>query len=171
MTAPTRASVTVTGLHRVLLRDLDALAAQIRAYPSDAALWQAAPGVSNPGGTLALHLVGNLRAMVGAELGGSGYVRDRPAEFATRGLTRAEVLDRIAAARTEVDRAFGKLDETALARPYPQEVGGGRLLTGPLLVHLAVHLGYHLGQLDYHRRVVTGSGSVAGMMAAGVLST
>jgi hypothetical protein len=23
-------------------------------------------------------------------------------------------------------------------------------------MHLAVHLGYHLGQIDYHRRAVTG---------------
>lgn len=162
---------TLTGLRLVLLRDLDGLAAQVRAYPTDAALWQEAPGIANPGGTLALHLAGNLRAFVGATLGGSGYVRDRPAEFATRGASRAELLERIAAARTEVDRALSGLDERALSRPYPEEVGGARLLTGHLLVHLVAHLGYHLGQLDYHRRVVTGAGSLPGMMAAGALGS
>lgn len=157
--------MTISGIRRALRRDLDAVAAQVRAYPSDAALWQAVPGMTNPGGTLALHLAGNLRAYVGAELGGSGYVRDRPGEFATRDLTREAVLERVAAARTEVDRALASLAEDTLARPYPQEVGGARLPTGHFLLHLAVHLGYHLGQLDYHRRAVTGAGSVPGMMA------
>jgi hypothetical protein len=28
--------------------------------------------------------------------------------------------------------------------------------TDQFLLHLAVHLAYHLGQIDYHRRLVTG---------------
>jgi hypothetical protein len=34
--------------------------------------------------------------------------------------------------------------------------------TGEYLVHLATHMAYHLGQLDYHRRVVTGNPAGAG---------
>jgi uncharacterized damage-inducible protein DinB len=34
--------------------------------------------------------------------------------------------------------------------------------TGEYLVHLATHLTYHLGQIDYHRRVVTGSSAGVG---------
>ncbi len=30
-----------------------------------------------------------------------------------------------------------------------------RVRTADFLVHLAVHLGYHLGQVDYHRRLLT----------------
>jgi hypothetical protein len=156
----------VSAVRAVLLRDLDALAAQIRAYPTDPDLWKTVPGVANPGGTLALHLAGNLRAYVGAELGESGYVRDRDAEFSTRGLSRAEVLARIAAARLDVDQALARLAEPALAQPFPQEVGGARLSIGQMLLHLISHLGYHLGQVDYHRRALTGGGSVPGMIAA-----
>ena len=156
----------VSAVRAVLLRDLDALAAQIRAYPTDPDLWKPVPGIANPGGTLALHLAGNLRAFVGAELGKTGYVRDRDAEFSTRGLSRAEILARIAAARLEVDQALARLPEPALAPPFPQEVGGARLTTGQLLLHLVSHLGYHLGQVDYHRRAVTGGGSVPGIIAA-----
>jgi hypothetical protein len=33
------------------------------------------------------------------------------------------------------------------------------------LLHLATHLAYHLGQIDYHRRVVTGGESLMGMQS------
>jgi hypothetical protein len=33
------------------------------------------------------------------------------------------------------------------------------------LLHLAAHLAYHLGQIDYHRRVVTGGESLTGMQS------
>jgi hypothetical protein len=154
------------GVRRVLLRDLDSLAAQVGAYPSDSDLWKTVPGIANPGGTLALHLAGNLRAYVGAELGQTGYVRDRDAEFSTRGLSRAEVLARVAAARHDVDQALARLPDSALAQRFPQEVGGARLTTGQMLLHLVAHFGYHLGQVDYHRRAVTGGASVPGMIAA-----
>jgi hypothetical protein len=72
-------------LRAVMVRDLRAAAREVEAYGSDAALWRAVPGVSNSGGMLALHLAGNLRHFIGAVLGGTGYVRDREAEFARRG--------------------------------------------------------------------------------------
>jgi hypothetical protein len=34
--------------------------------------------------------------------------------------------------------------------------GDRKIETGLWLMHLAVHLGYHLGQIDYHRRAITG---------------
>jgi hypothetical protein len=150
----------------VLLRDLDALAAQVRAYPADADVWSAVRGITNPGGTLALHLAGNLRAFVGAALGKSGYVRDREAEFSSRGLSKAEILDRIAAARREVGDALSALPESDLTQPFGPDVGGAHLTVGQLLLHLVAHLGYHLGQVDYHRRAATGGRAVPGMIVA-----
>jgi hypothetical protein len=161
----------VAAVRAVLLRDLDALAAQVRAYPAEADLWKAVPGIANPGGTLALHLAGNLRAYVGAELGKSGYVRDRDAEFATRNLPRSEIEARIAAARLDVDRALAALSDAVLDQPFTQEMGGARLTVGQTVLHLVAHLAYHLGQIDYHRRAVTGAGSVPGMISAKGLVT
>ena len=43
------------------------------------------------------------------------------------------------------------------AEDYPEPIAQARIRTGDYLVHLAMHLAYHLGQLDIHRRVVTGS--------------
>ena len=51
---------------RMLHRELAAVQREIEAYPNDDSLWQLAPGISNSGGTLALHLAGNLRHFVGA---------------------------------------------------------------------------------------------------------
>jgi hypothetical protein len=33
------------------------------------------------------------------------------------------------------------------------------------MLHLAVHLTYHLGQIDYHRRLVTGDASSVAALA------
>ncbi len=39
---------------------------------------------------------------------------------------------------------------------------GCRLTTSLVIAHLATHLAYHLGQIDYHRRVVTKRSDAAG---------
>lgn len=152
-------------LSKLTLRDLDGLASEVRLYPDDVTLWQAVPGCPNSGGTLVLHLVGNLRHFVGAVLGGTGYVRHREAEFSTRGLSRAELLALIGSARAEVGEALEKLDPAVLATTYPVTLGDRSLPTGLFLLHLAVHLGYHLGQIDYHRRAATGDPTSAGVIS------
>jgi uncharacterized damage-inducible protein DinB len=43
---------------------------------------------------------------------------------------------------------------------YPDVIGGVRVTTGDLLVHLISHLAYHLGQIDYHRRLLAGGGAL-----------
>lgn len=141
-------------IRNVLARDLRALAREVDAYPSDDMLWRAAPGVSNSGGTLVLHLLGNLQHFIGAVLGRTGYVRDRDAEFATRDLTRAELRRRIEAAAETVNATLLRVAPEQLDAEYPVPVADRRLGTADFLVHLAAHLAYHLGQIDYHRRML-----------------
>lgn len=162
-------SQTIDVLRRILLRDLDTLRRELEAYPREEQIWSAPPGVPNSAGTLALHLAGNLHHYVGAVLGGTGYVRDRPAEFGDRDLPRSVLLERVAATRETVDRVLADLDEERLTERYPVEVGGGTLSTGRFLMHLTVHFGYHLGQLDYHRRIVTENPEGVGAQAVGEL--
>jgi hypothetical protein len=172
----------VTGPHRELpndflaallaatvARELRAVRREVAAYPDDAALWRELPGVPNAGGTLALHLVGNLRHYVGAVLGGTGYVRDRPREFAARGVPRAEVLAQLDAALADVTRVLPALDAATLAAEYPERFGGQAFTTAEFLVHVGAHLAYHLGQLDYHRRAATGDAAGVGAVAIGEL--
>ena len=63
------------------------------------------------------------------------------------------------------------LTEEALDREYPQKIYDHTVTTGDWLAHLASHLTYHLGQIDYLRRMVTGGGSLPGMLATGELTT
>lgn len=150
---------------RFIGRELATVRDQLLAYPDTAAVWSLPAGLPNSAGTLALHIAGNLRWFIGAQLGASGYVRDRDAEFALRGVPREELVQIIEAAADEVTRALAMLDDSRLDQPFPLEVGGVRLPVGRFIGHLAVHLGYHLGQMDYHRRIVTGVNTSLGALA------
>lgn len=146
-------------LRRILVRDLAAVGRAVAAYPRESDLWVRPGGVPNSAGTLALHLAGNLSHYIGAILGGGGYVRDREGEFGDTDVPRDEILRRLDAASRAVDSTLAELDPARLAEPFPVPVGGATLPTGAFLLHLATHLAYHQGQLDYHRRMVTGQGS------------
>jgi uncharacterized damage-inducible protein DinB len=154
----------------VLLRELAAVQRSVEAYPDDASLWTLPTGLPNAGGTLVLHLMGNLQHYVGAVLGESGYQRDRPAEFARRNVSRAELVREISAAVAAVKRTLPTLTEDSLSRPYPEAIGGRELTTGVVLIHVATHLAYHLGQLDYHRRVVTGDANGIGALSPAAIA-
>jgi uncharacterized damage-inducible protein DinB len=156
--------MTIDDVRRVLVRELGTIAAELEAYPDDASVWACPPGLPNAAGTLALHLVGNLRYFVGARLGGTGYVRDRAAEFATRGVSRADLRAQVDAAVQEVGDALARLTPAHLDERFPEPIGGVHLSTGRFLQHLVAHTGYHLGQLDYHRRVVTGDARGVGAL-------
>lgn len=150
---------------RLLLRDLEAMRREIEHYPSDEAVWQAVPGLTNAGGTLVLHLAGNLQHFVGAVLGNSGYVRQRDIEFVRRGVTRAELVQQLNTTIDAVTRTLSTLPPPQMDEIYPQEVANVRVPTDLWLAHLATHLAYHLGQLDYHRRCVTGDATTIGAMS------
>ncbi len=155
----------------LLTRDLQALRRSIDAYPDDALPWRQPPGLPNSAGTLALHVAGNLRHFVGATLGGTGYVRDRDREFAARNLSRAELAASLAAAEADVRQTLERLTAADLQREFPLPLAGHRYATDDLLLHLVTHLAYHLGQVDYHRRVVTGDATPIGAMALPALAS
>jgi hypothetical protein len=156
-------------LSRFINRELNTLRDELLAYPEEAAIWARPIGLPNSAGTLALHLCGNLRWYIGAQYGATGYIRDRDKEFSDRGVPREELLRLIAAAADEVTRTFATLDPALLDKPYPIEVAGQFCPAHRFFLHLTVHLGYHLGQVDYHRRVVTGSSDSVGAIPSAVL--
>jgi len=159
----------VSAIGTLLLRELVTLRKEVEAYPSDPDLWKVVPGITNSGGTLVLHLTGNLQHFIGAVLGGSGYRRDRDVEFSTRGLSREELIGRVEQTTAALTRTFGSLTDAVLASRYPEPVAKVRVSTGDFLVHLEGHLAYHLGQIDYHRRMTTGTGALPGSLAPGKL--
>jgi uncharacterized damage-inducible protein DinB len=139
----------------MILRELRALDREIAAYPDGRSLWQTPAGVSNSAGTLALHLAGNLRHFIGTTLGKSQYKRNREAEFSTKDLSREQLHAEVRATISDLENAFDKITVDQLEAPYPLLIQERRVRTVDWLVHLSAHLGYHLGQIDYHRRLLT----------------
>ena len=159
MTGPTIAAI--------ISRELKTIERELNAYQNDEQVWALPAGLPNSGGTLALHAAGNLRHFIGTVLGGGTYVRDRDAEFSRRGVSRAELIEGLKEAEKAVRDTLTSIDPSRFSEPYPLPVLNRRVNTGEYLTHLATHLAYHVGQLDFHRRVVTGD--VAGVGAVSPL--
>ena len=141
-------------------RDLTRLLQQIQAFPSDELLWQTVPGITNSAGTLVLHLEGGLLHFIGRQLGNIAYQRNRPEEFTKKGLTQSELISRIEKLRRMIPSVIKSLSEEAMRKEYPLVVLERSLSTEGWLVSLFGHLSWHLGQIDYLRRMLTGSGAI-----------
>ena len=145
-----------SALLTTVVRELRAVKRELEAYPDDASVWRPVAGVPNTGGTLALHLAGNVQHFFGGVLGHDGYKRDREAEFARRDVPRTELLAGLDAAIGSAERTLKTIGDDVFSGAYPEPIAKRTLSASTFLVHLAVHLSYHLGQIDYHRRAVTG---------------
>jgi hypothetical protein len=157
-------------VRRLLVRELEAFAREVELFPDDGTLWRTVPGVANSAGNLALHACGNLRHFVGAVLGGTGYVRDRPAEFATRAGRREELARRLRETGEIVSAVLPRVPPGALEAPYPEPHDGVRVRCDRFLLHLCVHLAFHLGQAGYLRRALTGDARSSGAVSLKALS-
>ncbi|KQB37780.1 DinB family protein [Flavobacterium aquidurense] len=135
-------------------RDLNKLKVEIESYQNESQIWEIDKNISNSAGNLCLHLIGNINTYIGAEIGKTGYVRDRPLEFSLKDIPKSELIAKIEATIIVVNDAFDILNENDLEDIYPQIVFEKEMTTGYFLVHLATHLAYHLGQINYHRRLV-----------------
>lgn len=136
-------------------RELGKLQHEIEQYPEEKLLWQTAGQISNPPGNLCLHLCGNLQNYIGATLGSTGYIRNRPYEFSARDLTRSHLIAEISQTKSSVINTLKKLTDESLHRQYPEEALGYPMTTVFFLNHLFGHFGYHLGQINYHRRMIS----------------
>ncbi len=136
-------------------RDLNRLYKEIEAYTDEAIIWQKAEGIANSAGNLCLHLVGNLNEYIGRQIGDIFYNRNRPLEFSTIGVSQKELLLLIHGTQKVVERALAEMKNEQLEDKYPENVLGYEMTIHYFLVHLSGHLNYHLGQINYHRRLLT----------------
>lgn len=141
-------------------RDLTRLHQEIEAYPDEETLWRVSEGINNSAGNLVLHLMGNLNAYIGTTLGQTGYMRNRDAEFSTKDVPKQELLQQITATRHLVQAVVQALSDEQLAADFPTNPLGYPMTTQFFLLHLHGHLNYHLGQIDYHRRLLTAGKAV-----------
>lgn len=137
-------------------RDIEKVKVEISQYENDADLWKVSDDITNSAGNLALHIAGNLKHFFGAVLGETGFVRDRDGEFSRTGVSKREIIADLDAAAAAVSLTLEKLSEADLEKTYPIEVFGKPQNIGSLLTHLSTHLNYHLGQINYHRRLLSG---------------
>ncbi|TMI93102.1 MAG: DUF1572 domain-containing protein [Bacteroidetes bacterium] len=141
-------------LQKIFKRDLEKLKQEITSYRDESNLWKVDKSIANSSGNLCLHLVGNLNAYIGAEIGKTGYVRNRDLEFSLKNIPQGQLVKMIEDTIVVVEEGLSKLNENDLEREYPLLVFKEKTSTGYFLIHLAVHLGYHLGQVNYHRRLL-----------------
>jgi uncharacterized damage-inducible protein DinB len=153
-------------LEMLYLREVTTLERELELYPDDKSVWKELPGLPNSGGTLLLHLAGSLQHFFGATLGKSGYVRDRAAEFSKRDAPRNEIKQELSKAKQGVKAGFATLTEERLGQVFPAHYADVEVSSQLTLLQFLSHLAYHLGQIDYHRRMVTGNSASANAIAA-----
>lgn len=135
-------------------RDLNKLKEEINLYTIENNLWKTDKNISNSAGNLCLHLIGNINTYIGAEIGKTAYIRNRPLEFSSKDIPKETLVQKIEETLVIVNNALDSLTETDLKTTYPQIVFEKEMTTGFFLVHLSTHLAYHLGQINYHRRLL-----------------
>lgn len=135
-------------------RDIDRLYKEIDAYSDEQVLWEIENQISNSAGNLCLHLLGNLQAFVGHELGGFDYTRDREFEFAGKNVPKSQLLNEITKLKRIMVSSLEGMDEDLITKNYPKEVFGKPMTIEYFLIHLYGHFNYHLGQINYHRRIL-----------------
>jgi len=141
-------------LLEIFERDLGKLKEEISLYTNENNLWKTEKQISNSGGNLALHLIGNLNHFIGATLGNTGYVRERDNEFSDKNIPVQKILDNIDATIIVVKNTLSNLTAEDFEKVFPLEKHGQIVKTDFMLLHLLAHLEYHLGQINYHRRLI-----------------
>lgn len=144
----------ITILRSLFERDLKKLRSEIEAYKRENNLWLTEKDISNSAGNLCLHIIGNLNAFIGTQLGNTGYIRQRELEFSAKNVPRTDLLKQIDDTIVIVNNTLDILTEEQLSNDFPIIVFREKTSIGYFLTHLTTHLAYHLGQINYHRRLL-----------------
>ncbi len=145
-------STVATELSRFYQEKADAILTLLDPLTDDQ-LWARPYPYGNSIGHLLLHLTGNLNFYVGAEIAGTGYVRNRPLEFTdAERHPKALVLDRFRQAVALVRDTLARQSPDDFCAAYSAkglEHAGTRF---NLFVICAAHLAHHTGQMIYLSR-------------------
>jgi uncharacterized damage-inducible protein DinB len=135
----------LTARYAKLAGDVRELAAPL----NDERFWTKPFAFGNSFGHLVLHLTGNLNYYIGAQIAGTGYVRDRPLEFsdATRP-SKSEVLKKFDQAIEMVIGAISSQSAEDWSKEYTA-VGVDARDRFAVLLLCVTHLHHHIGQMMY----------------------
>lgn len=142
----TLVSGTLSGYYDRVRRKVHDLVAPL----STEQLWQRPYPYGNSVGHLLLHLTGNLSYYIGAQIAGSGYVRDRPREFTeTSRRPKDEVLRDFDRAVDMVLATLAAQRESEWGAPY-QGAGAEDVKDRlGMFLRCAAHADHHTGQMIY----------------------
>ena len=111
-------------------------------------IWQRPFPFGNSIGNLILHLTGNLNYYIGAQIAGSGYIRQRDLEFSDSGKAKDEILKAFDDAIVTVVRAVSTQSDVDWSAPYQAERADGSTRFAQVLA-CAGHAYHHVGQIIY----------------------
>ncbi len=135
----------LTARYKELAGVVHELAAPLR----DEQFWTKPFGFGNSFGHFVLHLTGNLNYYIGAQIAGTGYVRDRPLEFAdAQRPSKAEVLKKFDQAIEMVLGAINGQSAEDWSKEYAA-VGADAQDRFGMILSCATHLHHHVGQMMY----------------------
>jgi len=136
-------------------RDINKLIEELMLYKNEETIWKIKEGISNSGGNLTLHLLGNLNHFIGATLGNTGYIRERDKEFSLKNVQRRQLVEDLKKVNEIVKDTLTRLSDGDLEKDFPVPLNDKTLSTSFVLLHLLAHFSYHLGQVNYHRRLIS----------------
>jgi len=147
--------MTLNQTLRILFeRDINRVKIEIESYKNEANLWKIEGEILNSAGNLCLHLIGNLNHFIGAEIGKTGYIRERELEFSQKNIPKQELIKKLEEVIKVVYMSIKSLSEEELHQLSTSPKFTEKQTTAFLLLHLHAHLNYHLGQINYHRRLL-----------------
>ena len=116
---------------------------------TDDQFWTRPYPYGNSVGHLLLHITGNLNYYIGAQIAGTGYVRDRNREFTdTTRVPKADVLQALDDAVAMVTRTLQRQTAEDWVRDYSAVGVDDRTRFG-IVLRCAQHFHHHLGQIIY----------------------
>ena len=137
-------------LRALQVRITKVLPAQIRACVEeldDEQIWWRPNEQSNSIGNLVLHVCGAVRHFLCRGIGKLPYERDRPTEFATTTLSKAQLLKQFDEMVRQTEETFAKLDAARLGEPSTDPVYYSTIFED--LFGVAIHVAVHTGQIVY----------------------
>src|SRR5260370_552487 len=135
----------LTARYKELAGVVHELAAPLR----DEQFWNKPFGFGNSFGHFVFHLTGNLNYYIGAQIAGTGYVRDRPLEFAdAQRPSKAEVLKKFDQAIEMVLGAINDQSAEGWSKEYAAVCADAQDRFA-MVLSCATHLHHHVGQMMY----------------------
>jgi hypothetical protein len=122
---------------------------ELAAPLTDEQFWTKPFPFGNSFGHLVLHLTGNLNYYIGAQIAQTGYVRDRPREFAESAPpSKTETLKKFDDAIEIVLKAIRSQSSEDWSKPYAA-TGSDARDRFDMVLQCATHLHHHIGQMVY----------------------